>query len=78
VEWREVARPHVLRALQRLELGARAGLGGAAGRAVGVHQHATPPSEKDPKLARKLGQLQPFVAVFPQECVGQLASFGPT
>jgi hypothetical protein len=27
---------------------------------------------------RKLGQLQPFLAVFPQECMGQLASFGPT
>jgi hypothetical protein len=35
-------------------------------------------SEKDAKLAEKLGQLQPFMAVFPQECVGQLASFGPT
>jgi hypothetical protein len=35
-------------------------------------------SEKDAKLAHKLGQLQPFIAVFPQECLGQLASFGPT
>ena len=35
-------------------------------------------SEKDTKLAQKLGQLQPFVAAFPRECVGQLASFGPT
>jgi hypothetical protein len=35
-------------------------------------------SEKDAKLAQKLGQLQPFLAVFPQECMGQLASFGPT
>jgi hypothetical protein len=35
-------------------------------------------SEKDAKLAQKLGQLQPFVAVFPQGCMGQLASFGPT
>ena len=35
-------------------------------------------SEKDAKLAQKLGQLQPFVAVFPPECMGQLASFGPT
>jgi hypothetical protein len=26
----------------------------------------------------ELGQLQPFIAVFPQKCVGQLASFGPT
>jgi hypothetical protein len=34
-------------------------------------------SEKDAMLAQKLGQLQPFIAVFPQECMGQLASFGP-
>jgi hypothetical protein len=34
--------------------------------------------EKDTRLAQKLGQLQPFIAVFPQECMGQLASFGPT
>ena len=30
------------------------------------------------ELAQKFGQLQPFVAVFLQECVGQLASSGPT
>ena len=35
-------------------------------------------SEKDAKLAQKLGQLQPFIAMFPRECMGQLASFGPT
>jgi hypothetical protein len=29
-------------------------------------------------LAQMLGQLQPFIAVLPQECMGQLASFGPT
>ena len=29
------------------------------------------------KLAQKLGQLQPFIAVFPPECAGQLASSGP-
>jgi ABC-type multidrug transport system fused ATPase/permease subunit len=34
-------------------------------------------SEKDAKLAQKLDQLQPFVAVFPQEYMGQLASSGP-
>jgi hypothetical protein len=34
--------------------------------------------EKAAKLAQKLGQLQPFVAVSLQECMGQLASFGPT
>ena len=30
--------------------------------------------EKDAKLAHP----QPFTAVFPQECLGQLAYFGPT
>ena len=34
-------------------------------------------SEKDTKLAQKLAQLQPFMAVFPQEYMGQLAYFGP-
>ena len=33
--------------------------------------------EKDVKLAQNFGQLQPFLAVSPQECMGQLASFGP-
>ena len=36
------------------------------------------PSEKDAKLAQKLDQLQPFIDVIPQECVGQLAYFGQT
>jgi hypothetical protein len=41
---------------------------------LAVHQ-----SEKDAiMLAQKLGQLRPFKAAFPQECMGQLASFGPT
>ena len=35
---------------------------------------AAPKREKDVKLAQKLGQLQPFIAVFPQECMGQLPS----
>jgi hypothetical protein len=35
------------------------------------------PSAKDAKLAQKSGQLQPFLAVLPQECMDQLASFGP-
>ena len=35
-------------------------------------------SEKDVKLAQKLGQLQPFIAVFLQQSMGQLGSFGPT
>jgi hypothetical protein len=47
---------------------------------VGPSGTAADTSEKDTKLAQKLGQLQPFllVAVFPQECMGQLAHFGPT
>jgi hypothetical protein len=35
-------------------------------------------SEKTPKLAQKLRQLQPFMAVLPQECLGRLAYFGPS
>ena len=35
-------------------------------------------SENDAKLAQKLGQLQPSIAVFPQECMGQRVSFEPT
>ena len=30
------------------------------------------------QVRKKLGQLQPFIAVLPQGCMGQLASFGPT
>ena len=36
------------------------------------------PSEKGAKLAQKLGQLQPFTAVFLQEYMGQPSSFMPT
>jgi hypothetical protein len=32
-------------------------------------------SKKDAVPAQKLGQLQPFTAVFPQECMGQLSQF---
>jgi hypothetical protein len=39
---------------------------------------APPSSEKDAKLAQKLDHLQHFAAAFSQECMGQLASFGPT
>ena len=34
--------------------------------------------EKDATLAQKLGPLTPFIVVLPQECMRQLASFGPT
>jgi hypothetical protein len=37
-----------------------------------------PLSETDAKSAQKLGQLQPCIAVFLLEYMGQLASFGPT
>jgi hypothetical protein len=40
--------------------------------------HRRRESEKDAELSQNLGQLQPFLAVFPQEHMGQLASFGPT
>jgi hypothetical protein len=30
-------------------------------------------SEQDAKLAQNLGQLQPFIVVFPQQCMGQPA-----
>ena len=61
---------------------------GSQGYAVHTHTVPTAPLgfkvttvrhvEKDTKLAQKLGQLQPSLAVFPQECMGQRASFGPT
>jgi hypothetical protein len=35
-------------------------------------------SEKDTKLAQKMGQFRPLIAVLPQRCTGQLASVGPT
>ena len=37
-----------------------------------------PKSEKDTTLAQKLSRLQPFIAVFSQEFMDQLESFGPT
>jgi hypothetical protein len=55
------------------EGGAGAGCVAARGRGGDGGQ-----SEKDAKLAQKLGRLQPLTAVFPQECVGQLGYFGPT
>ena len=41
-------------------------------------EHLRRNSERDAKLAQKLGQFQPFLPVFPLECMGRLASFGPT
>jgi hypothetical protein len=48
---------------------------GRASLAVGRRVIQMPLSEKDIKLAQKLGQPQPFIVVFPQECMGQLVSF---
>jgi hypothetical protein len=64
-------------------LGDSGGRAGAAARPEGfrgvvVRRSARRRSEKDAKLAQKSGQLQPFITVFPPECMGQLASFGPT
>jgi hypothetical protein len=41
------------------------------------HNHRTC-GEKDAISAQKLSRLRPFLTVFSQETVGQLASFGPT
>jgi hypothetical protein len=56
------------------------GDGGPGGRhrALARRCPLPPAGEKDAMLAQKLGQLQPYITVFPQECMGQLASFGPT
>jgi hypothetical protein len=35
-------------------------------------------SEKDAVSAQNSAHLRPFIAVFPQGCMGQPASFGPT
>jgi hypothetical protein len=35
-------------------------------------------SEHAAKLAQKLGQLSLVITALPQECMGHLASFGPT
>ena len=46
--------------------------------AGGEEEKAQPQSENGAKLAQKLGQLQPFVAALPQECMSQLEPFGST
>ena len=52
--------------------------GGALQAAGGARGGGGRAGEKAAELAQKLGQLQPFIDVFPQECTGQLAFFGPT
>jgi hypothetical protein len=49
-----------------------------AARARGGPQEVFRSGERDATSAQKLGQLQPLIAVFPQGCMGHLASFGPT
>jgi hypothetical protein len=46
--------------------------------AYGLEIYTAALREKDARLAQKLGQLQPFVAVFSQGCTGQLGPLGPT
>ena len=60
-----------LRPEQRLREGPQGLCGGGDDRGGG---HGA--SEKDVKLAQKLGQLQPFIAVFPQECMANLRLLG--
>jgi hypothetical protein len=48
-----------------------------SGRTARTSRSPPPISEKDAALVQELGQLQPFIAVFPRECTGQLASLGP-
>ena len=52
--------------------------GRVSGYAGTLNTPDAPPGEKDATLVQKLGQLQPFIAVLPEECMGQLASSGPT
>ena len=54
------------------------GCGGAAAAMPVLALVTAALSETNAKLAQELGQLQPFLSVFPQECMGQHASFGPT
>ena len=68
------ARPERVCGKRVVELGAGTGLVGLVCGLLGAAQV----SEKDNKSAQKLGQPQPFIAVLPQECMGQLVSFGPT
>jgi hypothetical protein len=61
-----------LRSLE-LEIDELAGVRWAAANWQSIQVRRTPQ-----KLAQTSGQLQALIAVFPQECAGQLASFGPT
>jgi hypothetical protein len=41
-----------------------------------THEDFAESGEKHARLAQKLGQLQPILAIFPLECMGQLTYFG--
>ena len=41
-----------------------------------LHAAERRPSKRDAKLAQKLGRLQPFIAVLPQECMANLHLLG--
>ena len=60
--------PHALRCAPRP--------GRLSALSVTQHSRSGHASEKDAKLAQKLGQLQPFIAVFPQECMRHLHLLG--
>ena len=78
---RALSRPQVrppVHVHERAPAGARQRGAGRDGGLANYDGRPRPRSEKDATLAQKLGQLQPFIAVFPQKCVGQLAYFGPT
>jgi hypothetical protein len=51
---------------------ARAGRRWPSPRAFRMARDGGDQSEQDAKLAQKLGQLQPFIALFPHKCMGQL------
>jgi hypothetical protein len=75
----EPGRRSVLAVMQEAVIAAKGGKGsGGVLQSAGRTDRGVHASEKDAKLAQKLGQFQPCAAVFPQECMGQLASLGPT
>jgi hypothetical protein len=61
---------------ERVEDGVASAAAGELGRRIAEFLRTKQSgSERDAKLALKLGQFQRFIAAFPQECMGQLASF---
>ena len=70
----DVVRPPRRPALRGAAWRCRPGLASVSAQRSGAVRQ----SEKGAKLAQNLGQLQPFIVVFPQEYMGQLASVGST